>query len=81
MFQRHTKNNFYKIDLVNKEERRFLYKSMTSKERPDLILNKMKSTGIKAGSEVPDKKYNTEEIYELTYITKYFRELREQIKN
>ncbi len=54
---------------------------MTSKERIDLILKKMKSKGIKVGSGFPDKKYNSEEIYELIHITKAFPELREQIRN
>ncbi len=66
---------------MNKEERRIFYKSMTSKERIDLILKKMKSKGIKVGSGFPDKKYNSEEIYELIHITKAFPELREQIRN
>ena len=42
-------------NLVNKEERRKKYKSMTSQERQELILEKMKAKGIEVGSGVPKK--------------------------
>ena len=41
---------------MNKEQRRKKYKSMTSQERQELILKKMKAKGIEVGSGVPDKK-------------------------
>ena len=62
--------------ILNKEERRKKYKSMTSQQRQELILQKMKAKGIEVGSGVPDKKYDSEEIYELIHIAKYFPELR-----
>ena len=63
---------------MNKEERRRKYKSMTSQERQELILKKMKDKGIEAGSGVPDKKYDSEEVYELIHIVNCFPELREK---
>ena len=63
---------------MNKEERRRKYKSMTSLERQELILKKMKDKGIEVGSGVPDKKYDTEEVYELIHIANCFPELREK---
>ena len=45
---------------MNKEERRKKYKSMTSQQRQELILEKMKAKGIQVGSGVPDKKYDIE---------------------
>ena len=65
-------------NLVNKEERRKKYKSMTSQERRELILNKMKVKGIEVGSGVPNKKYDSEEVYELIHIANCFPELREK---
>ena len=65
---------------MNKEERRKKYKSMTSQERQDLILKKMKAKGIEVGSGVPDKKYDNQEVYELINIAKCFPELREKRK-
>jgi hypothetical protein len=50
---------------LNKEARRKLFKSMTSEQRKDLILKKMKAKGIEVGSGVPGKKYENEEVYEL----------------
>ena len=46
------------LDLIilNKEERRKKYKSMSSKERQELILKKMKVKGIEVGSRVPKRK-------------------------
>ena len=63
--------------VLNKEERRKKYKSMTSPQRQELILKKMKAKGIKLGSGVPNKKYHTEEVYELIHIANCFPELRE----
>ena len=51
---------------------------MTSHERQELILMKMKAKGIEVGSGVPNKKYDSEEVYELIHIAKCFPELREK---
>ena len=66
--------------ILDKEERRIKYKSMSSQERQELILNKMKAKGIEVGSGVPNKKYNSEDIYELIQIANCFPELREKGK-
>ena len=65
---------------MNKEERRKLFKSMTSEQRKELILKKMKAKGIEVGSGVPDKKYENEEVYELIHIANRLPELREKGK-
>ena len=61
-----------------KEERIKLFKSMSSVERQALILRKMKEKGIEVGSGVPDKKYDSNEVYELIHIANCFPELREK---
>ena len=63
--------------ILDKEERRKKYKSMSSQERQELILKKMKARGIEVGSGVPNKKYDSEEVYELIHIANCFPELRE----
>ena len=65
---------------MNKEARRKLFKSMTSEQRKELILKKMKAKGIEVGSGVPDKKYESEEVYELIHIANCFPELRDKRK-
>ena len=50
---------------------------MTSQERQELILKKMKAKGIEVGGGVPEKNYNSEEVYELINIANCFTELRE----
>ena len=62
---------------VNKEERLKLFKSMSRSERKELILRKMKAKGIKVGSGVLNKKYDSSEGYELIQIANCFPELRE----
>ena len=62
--------------ILDKEERRIKYKSMSSQERKELILKKMKVKGIEVGSGVPNKNYDNEEVYELIHIAKCFPELR-----
>ena len=62
---------------MNKEERIKFFKSLTSSERQELILRKMKAKGIKVGSGVPNKNYDNSEVYELLQIAKCFPELRE----
>ena len=64
--------------ILDKEERRKKYKSMTRQERQELILQKMKAKGIEVGSGVPNKKYDIEEVYELIHIANCFPELREK---
>ena len=66
--------------ILDKEERRKKFKKLTSKERQELILKKMKDKGIEVGSGVPDKKYDSEEVYELIHIANCFPELRKKGK-
>ena len=63
---------------MNKEERIKKFKSMSSIQRQELILKKMKERGIEVGSGIPNKKYDNKEIYELIHIAKCFPELREK---
>jgi len=63
---------------VNKEERTKRFKSMSSMQRQKLILKKMKALGIEVGSGIPNKKYDSKEVYELIYIANCFPELREK---
>ena len=53
---------------------------MTSQQRQELILKKMKAKGIEVGSGVLNKKYDSEEVYELIHIANCFPELREKNK-
>ena len=62
---------------MNKEERTKRFKSMSSMQRQELILKKMKESGIEVGSGIPNKKYDSKEIYELIHISNSFPELRE----
>ena len=52
---------------------------MSSNERQELILMKMKAIGIEVGSGVPNKIYDSKEVYELIHIVNCFPELREKI--
>ncbi len=63
---------------MNKQERRKRLKSMSSSERQELILRKMKEKGIEVGSGIPNKKYDNKEIYELIQIANCFPELRDK---
>ena len=63
---------------MNKEERTRRFKSMSSIERQELILKKMKEKGIEVGSGIPNKKYDNNEIYELIHIANCFPELRDK---
>ena len=63
---------------MNKEERSKRFKSMSSIQRKELILKKMKERGIEVGSGIPNKKYDSKEVYELIYIANCFPELREK---
>ena len=62
---------------MNKEERIKRFKSMSSMQRQELILKKMKERGIKEGSGIPNKKYDSKEVYELIHIANFFPELRD----
>ncbi len=53
---------------------------MSSQERQVLILKKMKAKRIEVGSGLPNKIYDSEEIYELIHIANCFPELREKRK-
>tara|TARA_A100001388_G_scaffold258916_1_gene225809 strand:+ start:409 stop:675 length:267 start_codon:yes stop_codon:yes gene_type:complete len=64
--------------VLNKEERREKYKSISSQERQELILKKMKAKGIKVGSGVQNKNYDSEEVYKLIHIANCFPEIREK---
>ena len=61
---------------MEQEERKKIFKSMSSSERRALILKKMKERGIEVGSGIPDKKYDSKEVYELIHIANCFPELR-----
>ena len=63
---------------MNKKELTKKFKSMSSLERKALILKKMKALGIEVGSGIPNKKYDSKEIYELIHIAKCFPELRKK---
>ena len=69
------------VFILDKEERRKKYKLMSSQERQELILKKMKAKGIEVGSGVPNKKYESEEVYDLIHIANCFPELREKDNN
>ena len=64
--------------VLDKEKRRKKYKAMTSQERQELILQKMRDKGIEVGSGVPNKKYDSEEVYDLIQLANCFPELREK---
>ena len=63
---------------MDKEERTKKYKSMSSMQRQELILKKMKERVIQLGSGIPNKKYDNKEVYELIHIANCFPELREK---
>jgi len=63
---------------VNKEERTKRFKSLSSMQRQELIIKKMKERGIELGSGIPKKKYDSKEVYELIHIASCFPELREK---
>ena len=65
---------------MNKEERTKRFKSMSSMQRQQLILKKMKERGIDVGSGIPNKKYDSKEVYELIHIANFFPELRKKNK-
>ena len=66
---------------MNKKERIKRFKSMSSIQRQELILKKMKDRGIEVGSGIPNKEYDSKEVYELIHIANCFPELRDGKKN
>ena len=69
--------------ILDKKKRTEFFRSMTSDQRKELILKKMKAKNIKVGSGVPNKTYHkqSKEINELIRIANCFPELRNKIKN
>ncbi len=63
---------------MNKKERIKRFKSMSSIQRQELILKKFKERGLEVGSGIPNKKYDSKEVYELIHIANYFPELRKK---
>ena len=63
---------------MNKEERTKKFKSMSSIERQELILKKMEAIGLEVGSGIPNKKYDSKEVFELIHIANCFPELRDK---
>ena len=64
--------------ILDKKRRLEHFRSMTSEQRKELILKKMKAKNIKVGSGVPNKIYykQSEEVKELIRIANCFPELR-----
>ena len=60
-----------------KKELRKKFKSMTSKERQELILKKMEAKGIEPGSGVANKIYKNDDVLDLIKIVNCFPELRD----
>ena len=54
---------------------------MSSLQRKELILKKMKERGIEVGSGIPNKKYDSKEVFELIHIANCFPVLRDGKKN
>ena len=61
-----------------KEERIKRFKTSSNIERKALNLKRMKAKGIALGSGIPNKKYDSKEIYELIHSANFFPELREK---
>ena len=53
---------------------------MSSSQSCSLILKKMKALGTELGNGIPNKKYDSKEIYELIYIANCLQELKEKNK-
>ncbi len=67
---------------MDKKKRLEYFRLMTSNQRKELILKKMKAKNIKVGSGVPNKSYYMEsaEVNELIRIANFFPELRNKKK-
>ena len=63
---------------MDKKRRLEFFRSMTSDQRKELILRKMKAKNIKVGSGVPNKTYykQSKEVNQLIKIANCFPELR-----
>ena len=63
---------------MDKKRRLEFFRSMTSDQRKELILRKMKAKNIKVGSGVPNKTYyrQSKEVNQLIKIVNCFPELR-----
>ncbi len=68
---------------MDKKKRIEFFRSLSSKQRKELILKKMKAKNIKVGSGVPNKSYYSEskEVNELIRIANCFPELRNRNRN
>ena len=68
--------------ILDKKKRTEFFRSMTSDQRKELILKKMKAKNIKVGSGVPNKTYHkqSEEVAELIKIVNCFPEFRNKNK-
>ena len=68
---------------MDKKKRIEFFRSMSSGQRKELILKKMKAKNIKVGSGVPNKSYfkESEEVNDLIRIANCFPELRNRNKN
>ena len=51
---------------------------MSSIQRQELILKKMKERGIELGSGIPNKTYDSKEVYELIHIANFLPELKKK---
>ena len=69
--------------ILDKKERIEFFRSMTSDQRKELILKKMKAKNIIVGSGVPNKTYykQSKEVNELIRIANCFPEMRNKNKN
>jgi len=63
--------------LIKKERKLFLM-SLSSSERKDVIIKKMKDRGIEIGSGVKNKSYENDYVIDLIEIANYFPELRDK---
>ena len=63
---------------MKKDERIKRFKFMSSRQRQELILKKMKKKGLEVGSGIPNKKYDSQEVFELIHIANFFPELRDK---
>ena len=71
------------MTILDKKRRLEFFRSMTSDQRKELILRKMKAKNIKVGSGVPNKTYykQSKEVNQLIKIANCFPELRNKNLN
>ena len=65
---------------MNKEERKKTFKSISSIQIRPFFLKKMKNLGIEVGSGILNKKYVSNEVFELIHSANFFPELRGENK-